>query len=65
MNLSWGSKVVKQSRPLPCVCHFSGCDSYACATVGVTPLCDLHESFILELLDNAVGTIARPNLVQG
>ncbi|MEO7371556.1 MAG: hypothetical protein ABIZ69_11865 [Ilumatobacteraceae bacterium] len=33
------------------ICHVSGCDCGATASVGITPLCKLHESSILAMLD--------------
>ena len=35
------------------ICRFNGCDEAASVTVGVMPLCALHQSYILQLMDSA------------
>ena len=32
------------------VCRFNGCDASASTTVGIVPLCALHQSYIFELM---------------
>jgi hypothetical protein len=36
------------------VCRFTGCDDDATVTVGALPLCALHRSYVLQLLDSGV-----------
>ena len=33
------------------VCRFYGCDAAVSATVGIMPLCLLHQSYVLQLMD--------------
>ncbi len=33
------------------VCRFNGCDAAVSATVGIMPLCLLHRSYVLQLMD--------------
>jgi hypothetical protein len=41
------------------VCRFTGCDAEASATVGTVRLCALHESYVVQLMDRAVGPTAE------
>jgi hypothetical protein len=36
----------------PTLCRFRDCDDDATATVGVTPLCALHQIYLLDMLDH-------------
>ena len=47
------------------ICHFDGCDEDAPVTVGVTPLCELHQGFILELLDTGTAAVPQQTFVPG
>ena len=47
------------------VCHFEGCDEDAPVTVGVTPLCELHQGFILDLLDAGTAAVPEPSFAPG
>ena len=47
------------------VCHFAGCDEDAPVTVGVTPLCELHQGFILDLLDAGTAAVPERSFVPG
>ena len=40
------------------VCRFTGCDAAVSATVGIMPLCRLHESFVLQLMDRGANCAA-------
>lgn len=33
------------------ICRFIGCDEAASVTIGIMPLCALHQSYILQLMD--------------
>lgn len=44
-------------------CQFSGCDAGAAATVGIVPLCALHESYVLELMDRGVARTAEDEAI--
>ncbi len=35
------------------ICRFIGCDEAASVTVGIMPLCALHQSYVLQLMDGA------------
>jgi hypothetical protein len=37
------------------MCRFTGCDEAASVTVGVMPLCQLHQSYVLQLMDGGAG----------
>ena len=47
-----------QAAGRPAVCRFSGCDAAVSATVGIMPLCLLHESFVLQLMDRGTNSAA-------
>jgi hypothetical protein len=36
------------------ICRLNGCDAGATATVGTIPLCALHQSYVLELMDRGL-----------
>jgi hypothetical protein len=43
------------------ICRFSWCDEAASATVGIVPLCSLHQSYILQLMDRGIGPAGESN----
>lgn len=45
------------------ICHFNGCDVGASATVGVVPLCALHQSYVLTLMDRRVDGAAEDDVI--
>ena len=47
------------------ICHFNGCDDAATATVGVVPLCALHESYVLKLMDRGGDGAAPDDVITG
>jgi hypothetical protein len=49
--LETGQGVKKVSMTGPAVCRFYGCDATVSATVGIMPLCLLHRSYVLQLMD--------------
>jgi hypothetical protein len=43
----------RKNRGAPArLCRFNGCDESATTTLGVTPLCALHRSHVLDMLDH-------------
>ena len=49
----------RQAVGRPAVCRFSGCDAAVSATVGIMPLCLLHQSFVLQLMDRGTNSAAE------
>lgn len=46
------------------ICRFSSCDEAASATVGIVPLCMLHQSYVLELMDRGIGPTGESRLAE-
>ena len=45
------------------LCRFSDCDETATATVGTVPLCVLHQSYVLQLMDQGVDPLGERSSV--
>ena len=46
----------KETSVRPAICRFNGCDSEGSVTVGIMPLCPLHQSYIFQLMDRGASS---------